>query len=335
MQAIAHFWRPDGRKVGVLENLSQVNRPIAFNGLATAKLAVSKTDPQITTAMLDWGNIVCIESDSGVEPTGWIIRGGMQWNAANLLIPLASWEALLDDRPTEDIVALDGVAPGDMVRVLFDQAKALGEMPISIQDIEPAGSTVARDFRAMSIYDAIEALRQDTGFEWEIGTHWPVRSKPPVGLLRVGLQLGRKQTGIVLREKVNVSVNTFELNDDNAVTEVVAFGGDGVWGQRTKVVVQNEAARGWARRKTVVRTEAGDSKYLSEIAGQEMEGVRTVIDCVAVNVNDEWARIRNGDTVTVDLLSFGPAAAKYRARVMGRQVDELNGQQRLALEVAN
>ena len=84
----------------------------------------------------------------------------------------------------------------------------------------------------------------------------------------------------------------------------------------------------------VIRPEAGDAKYLSEIAKQEAAGVRTVIDCTAINTNNEWARIRNGDTLTLDVLSFGPEPAQYRARVVGRQVDELNGQQRLALEVA-
>jgi len=370
MQATVHVFSAVGDRIGIWESdqVGSVKRQMPFNGRQSIRFSVPRS--LATAAMCQFGNLVVIESDTGVELWGGVIRGQRSWRLEGPTVSVQSWEAFLQAAITPTSVAYRGLNAGQIASRLLTDMQERYAFPIVIGNVSDAGEAVDKEYRLESIYTAITRLQADAarslrlsrsrtiastlaanyrqgdstipsaaqgeGFDWWIETAWDTWQSHPVGVFHLEPRAGR-DTGLLLSEDMNVvEVNAVE-DDERAVTSVTILGTGGEsWNERP-IVTENDPdlldELQWSREVTEIRNDIRDTEALRAAAQGILSPSKRNLTVGITNDGGEWAAIRNGDTVLTNLPSFEFAGAEMtrRHRVVGRTVDEHKGIQTLQL----
>ena len=368
MQATIHVFNASGNRLGIWESdqVGSVKRQMPFNGRQSIQFSVAR--PLATAAMCAFGNLVVIESDTGAELWGGVIRGRRSWKLEGPTIPVQSWEAFLQAANTPTSAVYRGLNAGQIASRLLVDMQERYKFPIVVGDITNAGRTVDKEYRLESIYSAITRLQADAtsslrlsrsrtiastlaanykqgdstlpstaqgeGFDWWIETTWDTWQSHPVGVFHLEPRAGR-DTGILLTEGGNVAdVNSVE-DDERAVTSVTMLGSGGENYNERPIITENDPdlldELQWSRETTEIRNDIRDTEALRAAARGILSAPKRNLTVGITNDGGEWAAIRNGDTVTTNLPSFEFGAAERKQRVVGRSIDEHKGIQTLQL----
>ena len=338
---IIHIFDSRGRRLGIWETgkTDTAARPMPFNGPQSISISIPRL--YANAEMCRHGNLVVIESGSGVELWGGIVRGRRTWELSGPSITIQSWETFLNDLYTPQLVSLQGMTGGGMIRRLLQDALAKTNVPLVMGQVSDAGPVQTREFRQESILSAVQSLGENGGaFDWWCETVWSNNQDKPQGMFMLTPRAGRR-TSVLLAEGMNV-VDVQKSDDDStAVTSAtVIANSNSDWGERPVATVTDSAltnALGWPRAVTVVRSDITTGDGARAAAKALLGGVEESLVVSVTNERGEWASIRNGDTLLVDLPSFDFAQMDtgYREpalrRVVGRTIDEARGVMSLQL----
>ena len=366
-----HIFDSMGRRLGMWEagKTGGAARQMPFNG--PQSLSINVPRPYASAEMCAFGNLCVIESSSGVELWGGVVRGPRRWTLAGPSVTIQSWETFLQDLFTPRLVSLRGLTVGAVIEKVLSDALAAQPSPLAIGNVADIGGITTHQFRSESVLGIIQSLRtsggrfdvktgrfrsatgqfvagpslEDTagevsfaagGFDWWCETVWDDNESHPHGVFHLQPRAGR-DSGVVLSEGVNVASVDFTEDDAAAVTRATVIGNSpDNWGERPSHTVADPALSaqlGWPRVAVAVRTDLRDYEAVRAAAAGMVAGVQSSLVVGVTNKRGEWASIRNGDTVWVDLPSFTFAQNEgpLPRRVIGRTVDEVAGVQTLQL----
>lgn len=352
-----HVFDAQGRRLGAWEADKHGGAPrmMPFNGPQTVSISIPR--PYATAEMCRFGNLVVIESTSGVELWGGVIRGPRRWSLEGPTITIASWETFLHDLYTPTTITLRGLTVGQVAERLLTDALYRQRAPIAIGYIADVGPVLPWTFRAETLLSVLQSLRslghsegQETStqepilpgmaeepFDWYIETHWSDYEDRPHGLFFLTPRAGR-DSGVLLSEGVNVvSVDKIEDDTEAVNTATVIGNSDNAWGERPTATAHDATLLAellWPRTTIAVRSDLRDYSAVRQAAQRALKGVQERLVVNVTNGQGEWAIIRNGDMVWCDLPSFDfirATSGPYPRRVVGREVSEADGIQRLQL----
>ena len=359
--------------MGILESdkVGSLARQMPFNGGQSISISIPR--PYATEEICRFGNLIVIESGVGPELWGGVIRGPRRWTLQGPSITIMSWEAFLGDLYTPQLVSLRGLTTGAVIEKVLSDALAKQPSPLSIGQIADIGGIQTHQFRSESVLGIIQSLRttggrfdvktgrfrsatgafvagpslEDTAgevsfaagsYDWWCMVTWNDNQAHPHGVFHLQPRAGR-DSGVVLSEGVNVASVDFTEDDAAAVTRATVIGNSpDNWGERPSHTVADPALAaqlGWPRVAVAVRTDLRDFEAVRAAAAGMVAGVQENMVIGILNTNGEWSAVRSGDTIYVDMPSFGfqtrDTAELLPRRVVGREVSESEGVQRLQL----
>lgn len=284
------------------------------------KVSNGVTDPFSSNAILDVGRIVMINSTAGVTPWGgWITR--IEENKAALTITCKEMAYIFSRRR----LGKSEFFPYKTANQLAGQLTALTS-PFVINSSDNADTNLpfSKEFHFTGGMAALRRLPYDTGVDW-----WVEMMPNGQGVLHTGNRGIDKTETALFSEGLNILDDaTYTRDGEELINDTVFIGrGDGAW----EVTPHQEKAdhlsiTQWGLyQATNVRYDVVHASALSEIAKRQLSRKsrpRELLDFYVQNSAGIWGLAGEGDTITVQMPSFGPSGLNVPARIVGREVDE-------------
>jgi len=195
---------------------------------------------------------------------------------------------------------------------------------IASPDNADTSAPLSKEFHFTGGLAALRRLPYDTGVDW-----WVEMLPNGQGVLHTGNRGVDKTDSVLFSEGQNIDDEvTYTRDGEELINDTVFIGrGDGAWEAAPHAQHSDHASitQYGLYQATNVRYDIVHASALSDIARRNLERKyrpRELLDFYASNNNGEWGQASEGDTITVQLASFGPNGLSLPARIVGREVDE-------------
>ena len=299
-----------------------------LNNVGKMTFDIAKTDSKLTLDNLAYGNLALVEFDNGLPDWGGVIDPPRDWGDEAVGITTYSGEKLLGTRQTDEGRYFDGATVGGIFQKVIQEAHADRPLPISIGEIWGGGEGHSPEYHLKDLlYIARDSLcgRLSTA-DFDLS---PRINSGAIGFMANFYERkGSDKPGVALIEGHNLT--DIRLKEQGTIVNSWDLAGEGSsWDADVRLLSYKEDLDSIARYGL-----RQDSKIFSDVSIQgtldthaenllaESKDPHNMLELTAINlVPALFSDYDVGDSVMVQLTSFGFGGFEGLVRVLGREYE--------------
>lgn len=321
----------------IAEIEANVQRTWELNAYASATFMLANNDLKAQEEFVQFGNFLVVEHEKLGSWAG-MIDTPRDWGYRQFTVHAYSAEYILTKRRGPTSATLEG-SPGAVFQQMVELANQAAPTLIQVGTVYSGGRTRKEPYNLENLYEAIKALAQGCGQDWDV---LPVFSAGG----KLGFEANwYEKKGILqpirLEETLNLELLADPLVEQgDIVNDLVGFGGGGTWESRASVRLIDATSAG------IYGTMQGSRSFDPDEEGTIEENTRTALAKAAyprrtfrihaLDVGDLFYSLRPGNRLPLKTLNIGFTGGNFGmetvVRILGMTYDDISNKVEMVVD---